>query len=144
MRKADIETQLNLQTKQFDITSQASRDALERFNTLLKAGALDNAGGDDIANITKSTGLSTGAIQSAIQAKIVGGYTTETKAFDNGKQEGFVVYTTDKQGNVIKQQQIVTGTSKTSVKASGDPTVNTFIGSLMKQTNQGTDISSLW
>lgn len=68
-RKADIETQLNLQMKQFDINSQVAKQALDQFNTLLSMGALDNASGEDIANITRSTGISSQAIQSAIDAQ---------------------------------------------------------------------------
>ena len=34
-RKADIETQLNLETKQFDINSQVAQQALDQFNSLL-------------------------------------------------------------------------------------------------------------
>ena len=66
-RKADIETQLNLQTKQFDINSQQAQNAFNQFQSLLSAGALDNASGEDIANLTRSTGLSSSMIQSAIQ-----------------------------------------------------------------------------
>ena len=67
-KKADIETQLNLQTKQFDINSQQAKMALDQFNTLLQAGALTGASGEDIANITRATGISSGMIQSAITA----------------------------------------------------------------------------
>ncbi len=144
LRKADVETQLNLQSKQFDITSQAARDAMERFNTLLKMGSLDGASGEDIANIVRSTGLSSSAIQSAINNKRMGDLTTEVKAFDDGTNDGFVVYTYDKLGNIVNSQKQVTGTSTSKIKASGDPAVNSFINSIMQQTNQGTDISSLW
>lgn len=68
-KKADIETQLNLQTKQFDINSQQAKDSLNYFNTLLEAGALDNASGEDLANITRSTGVPSSLIQSAIKAR---------------------------------------------------------------------------
>jgi hypothetical protein len=68
MRKADIETKLNLETKQFDINSQQTQLAWQQFNTLLNSGALDNASGEDIANITRSTGISSSMIQSAIDA----------------------------------------------------------------------------
>ena len=67
-RKADIETQMQLQTKQFDINSQATQQAMQQFNTLLSMGALSGASGEDIANITRSTGVSSGMIQSAIDA----------------------------------------------------------------------------
>lgn len=67
-KKADIETQMQLQTKQFDINSQAAQQAMQQFNTLLNMGALSGATGEDIANITRSTGISSGMIQSAINA----------------------------------------------------------------------------
>jgi murein DD-endopeptidase MepM/ murein hydrolase activator NlpD len=66
--KADAETRLNLELKQFDINSQQAQQALTQFNQLLSMGALDNASGEDIANITRSTGLSSTAINSAIKA----------------------------------------------------------------------------
>ena len=65
-RKADIETQLNIQTKQFDINSQQTQLAWQQFNSLLAAGALDNAAGEDIAGITRATGIPSSMIQSAI------------------------------------------------------------------------------
>src|SRR3990167_2167202 len=37
-KKADIETQLNLQTKQFDINSQQAQTAFNQFNSLLSSG----------------------------------------------------------------------------------------------------------
>lgn len=66
--RADAETQLNLQLKQFDINSQQAKDAMDQFNALLNMGALANASGEDIANITRSTGLSSNIIQNAIKA----------------------------------------------------------------------------
>jgi len=68
-KKADVETQLNLQTKQFDINSQQAKDALNQFNSLLGMGALDNASGEDIANMTRATGLSSSILNSAIDAR---------------------------------------------------------------------------
>ena len=66
MKKADVETKLNLSLKQFDINSQQAKQSLEQFNTLLSMGALDNLSGEDIANITRSTGISSNMIQGAI------------------------------------------------------------------------------
>src|SRR3990167_708010 len=65
-KKADIETQLNLQTKQFDINSEVAKNALNQLNTLLNMGALDNASGETIASLTRSTGISSDLIYSAI------------------------------------------------------------------------------
>jgi len=85
-KKADIETKLNLETKQFDINSTAAQQALSQFNTLLGMGALTNATGEDIANITRSTGLSSAAIQSAIDASTKKDVKTSVQTFtdDNG------------------------------------------------------------
>lgn len=93
MKKADVETQLNLQTKQFDINSQNARDALSRFNVLLEMGALNNASGEDIANITRSTGISSEAIQSAIQANKDKNVKTSMSTFtaDNGEVTAVVL-----------------------------------------------------
>jgi len=66
--RADAETKLNLQLKQFDINSQQAKQALDQFNTLLNLGALDNASGEDIANITRGTGISSEMIRSAVEA----------------------------------------------------------------------------
>ena len=68
-KKADIETQLNLQTKQFDINSQVAKQALDQFNVLLSNGALQGASGEDIANLTRSTGIPSSMIYSAINAQ---------------------------------------------------------------------------
>jgi hypothetical protein len=67
-KKADIETQIGLETKQFDINSQATQQAWSQLNTLLSMGALSGATGEDIANITRSTGISSDMIRSAIDA----------------------------------------------------------------------------
>jgi len=67
-KKADVETKLNLALKQFDINSQVAKDALSRANTLLEMGVLDGASGEDIANLTRSTGISSSAWYSAIKA----------------------------------------------------------------------------
>jgi len=67
-KQADIETKLNLQLKQFDINSEATKLAWDQFNTLLTAGALDDASGESIAQITRSTGISSDMILSAIKA----------------------------------------------------------------------------
>lgn len=135
-RKADIETQLNLQTKQFDINSQQAQLALNQFNALLESGALNSAGGEDIANITRATGLSSAVIQSAIQAKIQSGYNSTTQSFDDGVNEGFIIYTLDPAGNIVNQSKQVTGKSSkaaTQGSYSTDPGVSAFVSQFIKQ-----------
>lgn len=106
MRKADIETQLNLQTKQFDINSQQAQLAFSQFQSLLSAGALDNASGEDIANLTRSTGISSTMIQSAINATKEAkkkDIPTSTIKFDDGTNQGFAVINTQT-GDIINKQ----------------------------------------
>jgi len=150
MKKADIETQLNIQMKQFDIQSQQAQQALNQFNVLLSSGALDSASGTDIANITASTGLSSGIIQSAINNRRLSNLTTTTKTFDDGVEEGFIVYTIDPGGNIVNEQRKVTGPSakKATTQYSTDSFVNNYLSTILSQ-NGGTgsttpNISSLW
>jgi len=116
MKKADIEMQLNLQSKQFEINSQVARDALERFNVLLQSGALDNASGEDIANITRSTGLSSQAIMSAVSANKKKNQQTSVISYDDGTNQGFAVVDTQT-GEIISKQ--VVASSKPSASGSG-------------------------
>lgn len=105
-KKADIETQLNLQTKQFDINSQAARDALSQFNTLLSAGALDGASGEDIASITRATGISSTMIQSAISANKA--KNVKSQVIQSEADDGTVTITVinPDTGQIIKQQSL--------------------------------------
>jgi len=64
--KADAEIKVNLAMKQYDINNQAYKDQLSLFNTLLDAGALNNASGTDIASYAAATGIPTSMIQSII------------------------------------------------------------------------------
>lgn len=105
MKKADVEMQLNLQSKQYDINSQAARDALDRFNTLLSSGALEGASGNDIANITRSTGLSSSAIQAAIAANKKKNQQTSVISYDDGTNQGFAVIDTQT-GQIISKQTV--------------------------------------
>ena len=105
-KKADVETKLQLQLKQFDINSQAAKQALDQFNTLLSLGALDNASGEDIANLTRSTGISSGMIQNAIGAQK--NKNRDTQVITNTADNGVVtVSVIDKQtGEVVSKQSL--------------------------------------
>jgi hypothetical protein len=105
-KKADVETQLNLQMKQFDINSTQAQQALSQFNTLLGMGALDNAGGEDIANITRSTGISSNMIQSAIKARQTKDVKTQmiTSTNDSGVVTATVI--NSETGEVIAKQNL--------------------------------------
>jgi len=111
MRKADIETQLNLQTKQFDINSQVAKTAFDQFTSLLSAGALENASGEDIANITRATGVSSAMIQSAVNAKKQKDIQTQIVSYDDGENQGFAVINSNT-GEIINKQQIAVSKPK--------------------------------
>lgn len=104
-KKADTETQLNLEMKQFDINSQQAEQALSRFNTLLTSGALDNASGEDIATLTRSTGIPSSMLYSAINGSKAKNQKTELiKSEDDN---GIVTITAiDQQGNIVNQQSL--------------------------------------
>jgi len=141
--KADIETQLNLQTKQFDINSQQAQLALNQFNTLLDMGALDAASGEDIASITRSTGLGSSVIQSAIQARQTANLSTQIKTFDDGENEGFIIFTIDKNGNVVNQSRQVTGTSTKKATFDFDSFASNYAATYGDTDTSG-DITSVW
>jgi len=108
MKKADIETKLNLETKQFDIENEQVKLAWDQFNSLLSSGALDNASGEDIAQLTRATGISSSMIQSAIgvsKAKNAPKVNTQVIQVDDGTNISAVVINTDT-GEVINRQVI--------------------------------------
>jgi len=129
-KKADIETQMNLQTKQFDINSTAAQQALTQFNTLLSMGALANASGEDIANFTRSTGIPSSMIYSAIKSA------SDKKAKEDQAKTQVIQSTADsgevtvsvintETGEIISQKSLgkvgnaqTTGTSATGIKQS--------------------------
>lgn len=105
-KKADIETKINLETKQFDINSQVAKNALDQFNTLLSMGALDNASGEDIASLTRMTGLSSQAIQSAVNANKQKNVKTQviTSTADDGTVTAVVINT--ETGEIIAKNDL--------------------------------------
>ena len=135
-RKADIETQLNLKLKQFDINSQQAQQALSQFNTLLAAGALDNADGNDIANITRSTGLSSNMIYSAIKANQAKNVQTSTISFDDGSNQGFAIINSQT-GEIISKQNIASSKPKAAEKASESEQKAYYLNSLRGDASSG-------
>lgn len=148
MKKADIETKLALETKQFDINSQASQQALSQFNALLSSGALAGASGEDIANITRMTGLSSSMIQSAIGSSKA--KSADTQVITSTDDRGVVTATIiDKQtGNIISQQnlgaignaQTSGGGSATAIKAQEEAANRDNLIASIKNYNNLSDI----
>jgi hypothetical protein len=107
MKKADVQTQLDIQQKQFDINSQSAKAAMDQFNTLLTSGALDGASGSDIAAITQATGMSSNMIQAAINASVKKNTPTQVISFDDGTNQGFAVI--NPQTGAIISKQVIAG-----------------------------------
>ncbi|MCR4306246.1 MAG: hypothetical protein NUV73_04145 [Candidatus Daviesbacteria bacterium] len=143
--KADVETQLALQTKQFDINSEQARLALDQFNTLLGLGAFDGASGEDIAQITRSTGLSSSMINSAINANKQKNVQTSTIQFDDGTNQGYAVINSQT-GEIISKQTV----AQSKPKATGSGKLNesevkaTNISNAKKAAQQGASVSQLF
>lgn len=145
-KKADIETQLNLQTKQFDINSTVAKNALNQFNTLLSAGALDGASGNDIANITRSTGISSGMIQSAINANKKKNIQTQviTSTADSGEVTASVINT--QTGEVISKTSLgKIGNAQTgSSKVSEADKTSYYKSALVQDASSGVKLSDMF
>lgn len=105
-KRADVETKLNLELKQFDINSQQARDALTQFNTLLGMGALAGASGEDIANITRGTGISSSMIQSAIKASQAEEVDTQVVTSTNNAGVVTATVINKKTGEVINKSSL--------------------------------------
>lgn len=104
-KKADIETKLQLQTKQIDINNQQTQLAWDQFNTLLQSGALQNANGDTIANITRATGIPSDAIYSAIDAQNKKNNPVSVSTFTAENGEVFAV-ALDSTGHVVNKTSL--------------------------------------
>lgn len=131
MKKADIETQLNLQMKQFDINSQASRDALNYFNTLLDSGALNGASGEMIAQVTRATGIPGELLMNAVKSSTNKNTQLIQSTADNG--EVTVSLVNKDTGAIINQQSLglignaQTGGSGSSAKVSEQEIMATLV-----------------
>lgn len=140
-KKADIETQLNLQTKQFDINSAQATQALNQFNTLLAAGALDNASAEDIANITRATGMSSAMISGAISATKAKNVQSQVISYDDGTNQGYAVID-PKTGDIINKQVIAASKPEKQAKTPAADTKATqqadvqYLISLYKNVNK--------
>lgn len=143
MKKADVETKINLKAKQIDINSTAARDALSSLNTLLGLGVFSNISTDDIVNVAKATGLSTSMITGAIDyAK---SKNVETQIFSETDDAGNVTYVTldKKTGQKIATQEMgQIGKSKETTPSPTKLTQQDFLSDA--KTVQGKQTPSGW
>jgi len=143
MKQADVEMQLNLQTKQFDINSQQAQQALSQFNTLVGLGALDNANGDDIAAIVRTTGLSSSMIQGAINARNKKDIETKIIEYDDGTNQGFAVVNSQT-GEIISKQVVVGSKPKAATKATEREEKASIINAAKEDAVKGMTVSQIF
>lgn len=141
MAKGDVQTQLDLNTKQFDINNQQTQQALQNFNTLLSSGALDNLSGTDISQLTSSTGLSSSMIQAAVNAQKAKNVSTSTISFDDGTNQGFAIINTQT-GEIINKQTVAPSKATTPIGGSGTGTA-AEVKAKEKQQNTDSLITSI-
>lgn len=145
-KKADIETRLNIATKQFDINSKQASDAFNQFQSLLSTGALDNATADDIANITRATGISSGMVQSAInaakQAKVQD-VKTEMIKYDDGTNQGYLIVNSQT-GEIIKKDTIAPSEPKKGTKATETEMKESRIQTAKEAAQKGATLSQMF
>lgn len=134
-KKADIETALNIQTKQFDLNSAAATQALNQFNTLLSSGALDNASSEDIATFTRTTGMPSSFITSAVAATKQKNIPTSTISYDDGTNQGFAIINTQT-GEIIKKQTVA-ASKPAAAKATTDSEMKTYYSNALRQDAAG-------
>lgn len=144
-QKADAETQLNLQLKQFDINSQQAEQAMEQFNMLLSSGALNNATGEDIATFTRATGIPSSMLYSAINAN--NQKNKKTELIKSEDDNGVVTITTiDQDGNIINQQSLgAIGNKQGSGGSTSDKINETeVVNELVKDVRSGQGVSQVF
>lgn len=143
-KKADIETQLNLQTKQFDIDSENAKNALSYFNTLLDAGALNTASGEDIATITRTTGIPSSLIYSAIKSKTANNANTQVITSTNDYGEVTVSVVDKNTGEIIKQTSLgKVGNAEQGAKATEAEKKEYYSNALREDAGKGDPLSEI-
>ena len=144
-KKADIETQINLQTKQFDINSQQAQQALQQFNALLSAGALSGASGEDIANITRATGISSSMIQAAVNAQKKKDVKTQVVTSTNDAGVVTAVVLNTETGDIISKQNLgAIGNVQKATKATEVEKKETYMNYLRKDAASGVNLKQIF
>lgn len=117
MMQADAETQMQLALKQIDLNNQLVQQAMSQFEFMLSSGALDNASGQDIANITRATGLSSTMIQNAIAyTKKKNTPQPQIVSYDDGVNQGYAMI--DPQTGKLIGTQVIAGSKPSSTSGS--------------------------
>ena len=106
MKKADVETMMNLHIKQLDMNSEATQRNIDNLNNFIQMGAFDNASGETIAEWTRKTGVSSDLILSAVNAKKENDIDTQIIQSEADSGEVTVTVIDSKTGDVISQKSL--------------------------------------
>ena len=144
MKKADIETQLNLQVQQFDMNSEATQRNIDNLNNLISMGAFDGASGETIAEWTRMTGVSSDLIMSAVKAQSKTDVDTQviTSTADSGEVTVSVI--NSQTGEIINQSSLGNvGNAEGGGGSSSDNEENANIQSLTQNVKEGYTLREL-
>ena len=141
MKKADVETMMNLHIKQLDMNSEATQRNIDNLNNFIAMGAFDGASGETIAEWTRKTGVSSDLILSAIEANKKGEEPSlHYSENDSGEQFLTVV---SSQGDVISQKSLgIGGEDGGGGGSTSGNTESNFMQSA--KTIRGKDINGQW
>lgn len=114
--KADAQVKLGIAQNQYNLENQQYQQTVQKYSSLLSAGALTNASGQDIAQAALAIGVPTSMIQSIIDKQKKDAEVKPTlQTIDDGTNQ-YVVAIDDK-GNVINKSVI--GQSKPTKTTGG-------------------------
>ena len=113
MKKADLQTQLNIATQQYNIQSQEYQNNLNRLNLLISTGAIAGASAEDIAQISEATGMGTSMVQSIISKVNEGNRNLQTSTDNAGNVTIFDANT----GAIVNR---ISGIGKASTSGGAD------------------------
>ena len=114
--KADAQVKLGIAQNQYNLQNQQYQQTVQKYSSLLSAGALTNASSQDIAQAALAIGVPTSMLQSIIDKQKKDAEVKPTlQTVDDGTNQ-YVVAIDDK-GNVINKSII--GQSKPTAKTGG-------------------------
>ena len=144
MKKADVETMMNLHIKQLDMNSEATQRNIDNLNNFIAMGAFDGASGETIAEWTRKTGLSSDIILSAVKASKKANVDTQiiTSTADSGEVTISVI--NSQTGEIINQSSL--GNVGNAEGGGGGSTAGNTEAQFMQSadTIKGKDINGQW
>lgn len=107
--KADAQNQVSIATGQYQLNKAQYDAATTRFNSLLSAGLLNDAGPQDIAALSQSTGISSGLITKAIDMAKAPKYDPQVTSYTDPNTGNVTFVTVDKNSGRVLNTSTVAG-----------------------------------